>query len=260
LSLLELQQALEATIGAGETHPAAIMLRVRPALLSAAGVLAKRGGEGFRDTVDQILFATQDLKATPRQGRHAIDEDSFVALATSHTSGCLSPHWSNGDPGRQWGLAGAIADANVRMLRVMEGDQQRYRGFIKFFPVTFRGYEGPMMWLDPPKNDGGGTPEDEALWYRAALNKAQAMGIPVAIGKNALDPNGYNPNRLAEAGAALGLTVREGETVRVYADEGNSGVMHSDNLMNGFGNIRGNRGENPTWNFDAATHCVVMPK
>lgn len=260
LSLLELFQALEGTIGAGEKDPAAIMGRVRPALLAAKTELSRRGGEGFLDTAEQILFATQELKASPREGRYAIDEDSFFALATSHTSGCLSPHWSNGAPGRQWGLAGAIADANIRMLRVMDGDQQRARGFIKFFQVSMPGYDGPMLWLDPPKPDGGGDNDDITLWYIAAVHKAVAMGIPIATGRDALDPTGYHPELLAEAGASMGLEVRDHQTIRVSADDGNTGVMHSDNLMNGFGDIRVNRGAHPTWDFDAATRCVVMPK
>lgn len=260
LSLLELYRALEETVGAGEQNTAKILLRVRPALNAALPVLARRGGEGFAEAADQILFSTQEIRTAPRQGRYAVDEDSFTALVTANTSGCLSTNWNGGAPGRQWGIAGALADANIRMLRVMEGDRQVYRGFMKFFPASFPGYQGPMLWLDPPKPDGDGTSDDLTLWYRHAIEKALAMGIPVATGRESIDMSWYQPARLEEVANSMGLAVQKDAVVRVYVEDGNTGVMHSDSLMNGKGNIRASRGENPTWNIDTQTWCVVLPK
>ncbi|MCK6552098.1 hypothetical protein L6R52_40075, partial [Myxococcota bacterium] len=240
LAAIELVLALDAKLGgerAAGANPKETLLALRPELEAGVAALKKLGAKGSAEAVAEILGATRDLDTTPvRTGRYAIDEDGLAALIDSHKTGCLS----FGDKRRRWGMAGALADPNIRMLRVMDGDKQRYRTFLKFFQVELPGYKGPALWIDAPRPDGGGTPEDLALLYKHLFEKGRAMGIPVmgpALGQL---PEGWTQKNVA---------------VTFHVDDGNTGYMHSDSLFGGKGSIRTSRGANPVWTM--AKNVVV---
>ena len=194
-----------------------------------------------------------------REGSYAADEDTLPALITSHQSGCLSAGWGV----RIWGLPGAAADANIRMLRVYRDDKQVWRTFLKFFPVKFEGYEGPALWVENPVADGGGNAQERALLYRHALEKAQKMGIPVMCGAD-YDP-GYDD--LFQVARSLGRDVKSNLPVTLYFEQGNTPLQHSDGVLstgqgnntNKHGRIRDFRGDNEFWERDKQMRIVVMP-
>jgi hypothetical protein len=243
LALLDLHQGLSS--GALEQDPVGALLSLAPKLRAAIAPLRRRG-EGLGDAATDVLAAASELSSgVAAEGRYAADEDSFEALTNSHTSGCLS------DGRRTWGLCGAAGDANIRMLRVFQGDKQLYRGFLKFFQAEVPGgYKGPILYMDPPVADGGGQPDDRLLLFEHALRKGQAMGIPVA-----------GPYELTAIGQRLGYEVRPATQAQLRIDEGTIGYIHSDALFGGIGDIRG--AKKPGETYAERMYSIgpmVMPK
>ncbi|MCK6544392.1 hypothetical protein L6R52_00850, partial [Myxococcota bacterium] len=247
LAVIELHQALTAHFAGGAVDPKSTLVALAPALAAAESALRSLGAKGSAHAVTEARYAAQDLKASPRQGRYAVDEDSLEALITSHTQAsgsCLN--YVSGF--RRWGLAGSAADANIRMLRTYDGDRFGYRAFLKLFPVKFEGYEGPALWIDSPMREGNGQPEDLQLLYRCAIEKARKLGVPV------LGPR----EELTKEGQALGLPTKSTD-VDFSIDEGNTGAQHSDYLFGGAGNVRQRRGQAERWELKKRAQ-IVLPE
>jgi hypothetical protein len=244
LAVLELQQAL----GKAErdADPKDLLKRLKPLLRNAHSALKRGGSErGSTLAMEEILNATRGLMDTPRQGRYAADEDGIVPLLQSNVSGCLNAMQGF----RRWGLVGALTDANIRMLRVYNGERMVYRGFLKFFPVDLPDYKGPALWLDTPVADGGGTPEDLNLMLRHAIAKAKEMGVPFLSGLP----------QAAQIGQEMGLATLGYTNVTFHVAEGNTQAQHSDYLFGGIGTIHANRGKEPEWTFDHQVSAIVFP-
>lgn len=209
LAVVELQVALQG-LGA-EADPGQSILEVAPLVPAAARALRKMGARGCAAAVTEVGETALDLKPQggPGQGRWAADQDSLTAMIDSHKTGCLS----KGDRRRRWGLAGSLADANTKMLRVFNGDTQVYRTFVRMLPVKIGNYEGPALFIENPVSDKGGSGDDRKLLDQLLLEKAKQMGVPALGGLNSA-PEGWKivPN------AAGTLTF----------DPGHTGLYHSD--------------------------------
>lgn len=248
LSVLELKVALDERLVEPVQNIKMALIDLRPLLEISKAALRRFGHQGCLKAVLEALKSIQDLRTSSRQGRYAIDEDTLESLILSHTdasSSCL--RHSGGF--RRWALAGAAADANIRMLRVYDGPRFGYRAFLKLFPVELEGYKGPALWIDPPHREGSGEAEDLQLLYKNAIQKGLAMGIPI-IGS---DPTF---TKLAEE---MGLATKLGN-VQFYVDEGNTGCQHSDRLFGGAGNIRALRKDQPYYLLEKPQLNIVMPE
>ena len=256
IAILELHQAMEkAFAGGGE-----ILGVLKAPLTAALRPLARVAGPAVEEVVRSGIEAAGQTQApSAKRGSYALDEDNLPALITSHKSGCLSAGWG----ARLWGVPAAAADANIRMLRVMKDDQQRWRTFLRFVPVKLEGYEGPMLWVENPVADGGGDTAERRLLYRHAIAKARAMGVPVGSGAD------YDPgiDDLRDEAVAQGLTVKSGVRVTFSFEEGNTPVQHSDSILsttqgsnvNNHGRIRDFRGDQEFWVREKQVRHVVMP-
>ena len=141
-------------------------------------------------------------------------------MIASHTSGCLS----FGRKLARWGLAGPLADANTKMLRTFDGDRQVYRALMRMVPVEMAGYQGPALYVEGPRADGGGSPDDRHLLYKGLLAKASAMRVPVLRPENV--PDSWNKQNL---------------NVTITYDYGHTGLYHSDDM--GSRILQGNGGK-----------------
>jgi hypothetical protein len=261
VAMLELHQGLASM----PSDPTIAVLGLRPLLERALPALTEHGGPAFAEAARAILRDTEGLGAAPGGGKYAVDDDSFLAMVESAQSGCFSTAWAAG--GRHWAMAGMLLDSNVRALRVMEGDQQRWRSYLKVFYGELDGYRGPILWLDYPQPDGGGSEQDLDLLYRHAINKANALGYPITIGEDnvAYGAHGHTPeydarNRLGAVGQSMGLAIREYTPVEFRFYPGNTGYLHSDTLFeNGAGRIDEWRGVAPYWERTVNTRAIVMP-
>ncbi len=222
LALLELHQGLAAQ---QDADPATLLRRALP-LLAAAAALLRSFGAGFRDALDEIAAAKVYLsQAGPPDGTYAADEDSLEALLTANHSGCLSKAYGNN--GRQWGLCQAAVDANTRMLRVYTDGKQAVRGFLRMYEAELGAYKGPVLFADEPVADGGGGEAEKALWFRHALLKASAMGVPLtSLSAPAWDA-------VIKAAGLAEQVVYEKAAGTVTADEGHTGMTHSDKMFGG---------------------------
>jgi hypothetical protein len=257
---LELHLALARALAPEAEGPREVVTRLTATLEATKGALRKVASPELVRVLDEVQDAARGIAPKKREGTYAADEDTLPALITSHQSGCLSAGWGV----RIWGLPGAAADANIKMLRVYRGDKQVWRTFLKFFPVKFEGYEGPALWVENPVADGGGDARERALLYKHALEKGQQMGLPVMCGAD-YDP-GYDD--LAQLARGMGREVKSGIPVKLFFEQGNTPVQHSDGVLsttqgsnvNNHGRIRDFRGENEFWERDKTMRTVVMPQ
>lgn len=260
LAFLELHHRLA---NLGDEVGAATLRDLAP-LLESARARAKRHStaEGLVEIVDRVLDGIRRLQGVATEGKYAADEDSLEALWTANQTGCLSV---SGGASRIWGLPGAASDANIKRLRVYDGDRQTFRATMRFFPVKMDGYEGMALFVDNPKPDGGGGVEDRNLIHRHVLEKALEMGIPVMAG--GLYQNSYTGwAELAKEGEARGLEVKRNLQVECFFEEGHTPYSHSDCLMNDghggtnfIGWIAKHRGDNEFWERSLDIQTVVMP-
>jgi hypothetical protein len=232
-SVLQLHLAIRDVLAHQKKDPAATLARLRPALANAEDTLRRAGALGTADAIEEVRSVAQHARAMPpRQGRYAVDEDSLEALIMSHTPNSGScVNWKDGF--RRWALAGSALDANIRMLRTYNGDKFTYRAFFKLFEVEFPGYKGPALWIDGPHQEGAAQGDDLSLLYRSAIRKAIAMGVPVMEGYGSL----------TQEAQKMGIKTKQA-SVRFSIDEGNTGVMHSDSMFGGYGNLTQLRGKN----------------
>lgn len=245
VAAIELVLALEQHLGGAKgaaADPKAALTLLAPALPGADRALKRLGASGSAQAAAELAVISADLGRGPpaRKGKYAADEDGLVPLIDSHKTGCLS----FGDKRRRWGLAGALADPNIRMLRVYDGDKQRYRTFLKFFEIEVPGYKGPALWLDTPRPDGGGDASDLALLYKHAFEKARLMGVPLFSSQLQQLPEGWK---------------QEQANVKLFIDDGNTGFMHSDSMFGGKGAIRTSRGAKPVWELAKAFQLARPP-
>lgn len=233
LAFLELHFALQ---GLGEAKDGARALaELRPTLEAGQRALQKFGAKVSASAVEDVLYVARGLvktNAVARTGRYAMDDDSLTGLIASHKSGCLS----FGDRRRRWGLAGSLSDANTKMLRVMDGEKQLYRTFMRVLPARIGNYQGPVLFIENPVGDSGGSAADRDLMEAALHAKAAQMGIP-AVGGQAKAPEGWKV-----------LNTQ----VNLTFDYGHTGLYHSDRL--GQLKFQANVGQS----MDSATHAVVV--
>lgn len=248
LAIIELMRGLKSAFAGGpEPNPQQTMSSLRGTLESAQSALSGMNAGGSARAVAEVLFLAQSMPAAAaRKGHYAIDEDTLDALIQSHTrtSGSCLNHV---DGFRKWGLSGAAADANIRMLRVYDSEKFGYRAFLKLFPVQFDNYNGPALWIDSPMAEGPVQNEDLQMLYENAIKKAKAMGIPV------IGPDG----NLTAQGTKMGHEVRNSH-VTFHVAEGNTGSQHSDTLFGGRGDIAANIGANGFYDVSKNAQ-IVMP-
>lgn len=209
LAIVELQVALHAV---GEDNPKAALEGLAPLIPAGARALRKLGESVAAATLTDLGYSLEDLKPAevkPGTGKWAADQDSLTAMIDSHKSGCLS----KGSKLRRWGLAGSLVDANTKMIRVFNGENQTYRTFLRMLPVKFGNYEGPALFIENPVGDRGGNNEDRQLLEDVLLEKARQMGVP-ALGGQARAPEGWK-------------VVPNGQATLTF-DPGHTGLYHSD--------------------------------
>lgn len=211
LTLIELQMGIGAHLRRAKGDLVRALKDCAPLLIAARPALAKLRSAGLLDVASDLLAMIPKEVTAGRQGRHAADEDSLTAMIASHTTGCLS----FGSNLRRWGLAGSLADANTKMLRVFDGERQLYRAFMRMVPVEMPGYKGPALYVEGPIDDGGGTHDDLQLLHQGLLAKGAAMGVPVL--RPYAVPEGW---------------LQRDEQVNITYDYGHTGLYHSDNLGN----------------------------
>ncbi len=236
LGLVELQVALSG-LELKENPPQAFKMLL-PLIPAAARALRKQGATGCASALKDVGYMLQDLSpapSAPGQGRWAADQDSLTAMIASHKSGCLA----KGDKRRRWGLAGSLADANTKMLRVFNGDKQVYRTFVRMLPVKIGKYEGPALFIEGPVADGGGNGDDRKLLDKALMDKARQMGVP-AIGGNPQAPDGWK--------------VIPNTAIEITFDPGHTGVYHSDRT----GQQKHQAAVEP-WKYNAQRIAVCIP-
>jgi hypothetical protein len=210
---------------------------IKEKLESSLKVLSNLGLDGCTDVIKLILVNASIPKGKP--GVYAADEDGIEQLLMSNVSGCL--HINSGH--RRWGLVGALADGNIKMLRTYHDGKMVYRGFLKVFKVKNHKYEGPCLWMDRAVADGGGGGPDFSLLAQHAWNKAKAMGIPLAWGDAGHDFPDGNKEQVAND---------------FFVHVGNTGVQHSDYLFGGFGELKtGNKNGFKRVNYQTN---IVYPK
>ncbi|MCA9553055.1 MAG: hypothetical protein KC933_23665 [Myxococcales bacterium] len=212
LAFVELHFALQAAAEAPDGTRA--LAELRPALEAGLRALRAYGATTSASVAEDVLYVARGLGAkgpASRTGRYAMDDDSLTGLIASHKSGCLS----FGDRRRRWGLAGSLSDANTKMLRVMDGERQLFRTFMRMVPAKIGNYEGPILFIENPVGDSGGSQADRELMEAALHAKAEAMGIP-AVGGNAKAPAGWKVLNQAQ--------------VAMTFDYGHTGLYHSDRL------------------------------
>lgn len=236
LALIELVVEAERVLPDPQVDGRSALRGLAPLLTAAVGPLRKAGARGAAEAADEAAAFARTLQGSPRTGRHAADEDGFAQLVDSHKSGCLSP----GSKLRRWGICGSLVDANTRMLRVLEGEKQLYRTFMRVLQAELPGYRGPVLWVENPIADGGGQASDLQLLYAGLYQKAAEMGVPVLHQRGA----GQLPPGWKTKQAQVTLTI----------DGGHTGLMHSDAL----GQQTHQQNAGKTWNLQK-TLTVVSP-
>lgn len=218
----------------------------QPLLRDAGAELRRAGHMDLYVALNEASLATSGAADGEPSGTYAIDSDSLGALIGSHKSGCLS----QGDKRRRWGMVGALADANIKMLRVMKDDKQVYRTFFKLFDVKLPGYQGPALYIDNPVADGGGSRDELLLLQRHLAEKAARMGVPM-MASVALD----------QAAQSVGFTVAGNVNVELSIHDGHTGYMHSDHMfVSGKGSIRDSRGQNERWQHTKSMWVAMPPQ
>lgn len=235
LAVVEVQVALQ---NLGDEPDPAAMQDLAPLIPSAARALRKLGATGCALAIGDLSHTLEDLRpaaVVPGSGKWAADQDSLTAMIDSHKSGCLS----KGDRRRRWGLAGSLSDANTKMLRVFNGENQTYRTFLRVLPAKIGNYEGPVLFIENPVGDRGGTQEDRQLLEKTLLEKARRMGVPAVGGQNQA-PDGWK--------------VLRNPQVNLTFDPGHTGLYHSDRL----GQQKRQNAQEP-WQVQARNVSVCVP-
>ncbi len=225
-----------------------VALRAPPPL--DPGVLRAAQRTLKRLELPELRRAVRQLEQLMRSGpeRYCIDEDRLSAFFLAHHSGCMTPQRGF----RSWALLCAAMDPNVRMLRVHRDHQQLCRAYLKVLSACFMGpkstYRGPVLWLDDPVPDSGGSAQDERLLYRGALAKAQAMELPL-LSETSVD------NMLKREGEKMGRPTAQGQKVLLQIDSGRFGLHYSDALLQGYARSDEARIERACW-----VRSIVLPK
>lgn len=244
LALARFAVGVAASVAAGD-EPARLLVIHRDALRELSGHLRKAGlNQAWMAATDALAVADTVERPTAKSGHYATDEDGLGSMIGSHTTGCLS----KGDKRRRWGVVGALADANIKMLRVYRDGKQVYRTFFKLLDIELPGYKGPAVFVDPPRPDGGGNAQDLALLWKHLVAKGKLLGVPVMAKED-----------FSAAAQEIGWTCQN-TNVQVFMHEGHTGYMHSDFLFNsGKGAIRDSRGAEPRWTFSKPMMVAKPP-
>lgn len=219
VALLELQQALKAEFAGGDPEPQALLAAIKPYAVSAAGVLQRLGHRGFAEALQSAADASKDVATNPRTGTYACDDDSIDAYMTPFANGsCINALTGH----NRAGLLEKIAGSQYKMIRAMDGDTPKGRGFLRLLRVEMpNGYKGMALFMDRPMGTSSGNPsaQEQKLMVEHAMSKATAMGLPLMM-------NDASSKEIAEA---RGLKL-EGLNASVFLHKGETGLHHNEHL------------------------------
>ncbi len=219
VALLELQQALKAQFAKGDPEPQALLAAIKPYAVSASGALHRMGHRGFADALQSAAEASLDVATNPRTGTYACDDDSIDAYMTAFAGGsCINALTGH----NRAGLLEKIAGSQYKMIRAMDGDTPKGRGFLRLLRVELpNGYKGMALFMDRPMGTANGNPsaQDQKLMYEHAMSKATALGLPLMMNDGAAQPV------VQERGLKL-----EAAQASVFLHKGETGLHHNEHL------------------------------
>jgi hypothetical protein len=185
LALLELRESLEAFSHAAPEQQEAALAAVQSALRGTRGGLGSLGGSALQRFAKQTEYAVSEVKppankvVRPEAGIFIDDTDTLEGYLGSYGAGsCLAPM----DGFNRVGLIPYIVDPQYRIERVFDGNKVVGRGILRLMDVTIDGKRQKTLWADAPLNPNGQQLGDAAmrnLYFRHALEKAKAMGVPL---------------------------------------------------------------------------------
>jgi hypothetical protein len=258
LAAIELRLALARAFDGTARDPLSTLRELKPSIEAAVSGVRALGGRGCADALRRVLGAIPDLKTSSRDGLHAADEDRLEAWLHSYGGGsCVNPIRGQ----NRHALPEFISTPQYRMCRVCDGRRGLARGQLRLFMTDMDGVRRPAIWADVPYGvEGGGyaPAAEQKLFYRHALNKAMAMGVPLLFHPEiAQVPGRANQNRMMGATAAreAGREVIQ-KNVTMHMDYGRTGVHQAEAVLGGryFATIA------PGGTFAAkANVAVVMP-
>lgn len=230
LGLLSLELALKRAKG----EPRAMMAKLKPYLEDGLDGLRSRHFEpGVNVAAD--LLALADLvhvkpAAAPapgqRAGTYALDEDNLEALLMATTGGCI--HHANV---RRWANINLAANPHEKIARTHEGGQFKYRACLKLVEAKFAGYQGPVIWMNDPNSNAGGTEAHKELMIRAVLTKGRQMKIPVVTA-------GWHG--FGNAPARMGVKAKQLQATVTFPDGATGSTFTDYHLPHNLKKARGN--------------------
>lgn len=222
VALLELHASLQAHFGAdgkAPDNPQAALADLKPVALAALGPLRKQRADGFVHALETAAHAVKSAApGNPRSGNYACDDDSVDAWLTAFGGGCIHPE--NGF--NRGSLLELIGGSQYKIIRAMRDDKPVGRSFLRLVRVEMQnGYKGMALRMDPPQASSGGNPgnNEKAMMYEHALRKAVAMGVPLMVSDNLVQP----------AAQAMGLKL-EPQKTKTFVHRGISGMHHNQGM------------------------------
>lgn len=246
LGLLSLELELKRAKG----EPRAMMAKLRPYLEDGLDGLRSRHFEpGVNVAADLLALAeTVQVKrpaaAAPgqRAGTYALDEDNLQALLMSTTGGCI--HHANI---RRWANINLAVNPHEKIARTHDGGQFKYRACLKLVEAKFAGYQGPVIWMNDPNSNAGGTEAHKELMIQAVLTKGRQMQIPVVTA-------GWNG--FGNAPARLGVKAKQLQATVTFPDGATGSTFTDYHLPH---NLKQARGKAERYSC-AQQLQIVMPK
>lgn len=217
LAVLELHQAIGRMFKGAAPDPVTVMLELKPLIEAAVRPAKRLGGRGCAGALQQISTVTPEVKTSPRQGLHAADEHSLEAYLTSYNGGsCINP--INGQNRRA--LVEFITTPQYRMCRVCNGEAGIARGQLRLFKTELDGGVRHAIWADTPYGVNNCTyapDEQQKLFFKHAIQKAMAMGVPIL----------FSNNVALQVAKELGYAVEQ-KAVGMRIDRGITGAHQSE--------------------------------
>lgn len=220
VALLELKLALDRTLGENPPDAATALLQVKARLPSAERAAKRLGGAGFAEAISEVKAVAATIQSSPRDGRHAIDDNSLEAYLKSFDTGCLR---ANGGSNAV-SLVEHIASPMYKMARAFNGSTGEARGFARLYRGTFPGYDGGhVIQLDilrPISRAAATGPEAKKILHEHFIDKATEMGLPYLT----------SDAEAVQIAKARGYRVLENQAVTLGVDHGHTGLHHAQNI------------------------------